>query len=171
MKNLNKLIKKFKGFKKVLKRIRKVTRDSLFYTTLSVFSATGIGITGCDMATDEIVDDSSIQKENNINSAIDYIIGELQKRGYDQIERGNLSDTINQFFLNPDTGDIEGNIYEIHAYNPTTGDEQWWEIDNPENPVFLDLVNARQGMTPDLIGVESYDKAYLDSLIDYYCSN
>ncbi len=144
-------------------------KNILFYFLLGFAAGSG-----CDGNIEEDV--SPTQKEfTEVNEAMDYIISRLQERGYTQIQRGNLNDSISQLFINPDNGNGVANIYEIHAVNPTTGDEQWWELDQANLLNLIELRDAReaQGLTPDIVLTENgyNDTNYLDSLIDKYCNN
>ena len=152
----------------MLKRAVKL-RDLLFYGVMLFLPAAPLGC-GFDPGK-EIVEDSGLEKENNLQTAINYVVSELQKRGYTS-ERD-----INKDFYDPATDEVVGNDWEIHAYNSETGDEQYWEFSS--NPAIIELSEDFEslGLTPDLVVVlENYflngvDYSALNSLIEKYCNN
>ncbi|MBD3247223.1 hypothetical protein GF378_01230 [Candidatus Pacearchaeota archaeon] len=112
------------------------------------------------------------QKEDEVpveeyETAEEYVLSELEGRGYTDITHDYFT-----LLQNFDSGDMVSNIYDFRAYNPTTGDEQLWEIEFIASKV-ISLRDSRIGTPPDicLVEGEDYSQANLDSMIDEYCNN
>ena len=136
---------------------------------MGLFRMLGVGVLGLGLACG-VSDDSTSHYDTSMEDAgdaISYVDGQLKSRGY-TTERN-----IMRTFWNPVEVDFSNpNEYDLHATNPVSGDEQWWEATIVTNDL-RSLKSALAGTTPDIMLVEEgeYDVATLDAYIDEACNN
>jgi len=113
------------------------------------------------------VSDSYVDPLVQAQTAINYVDGQLQAKGY-VTERN-----IEKLIINIDNGYPISHNYDLHATNSGTGDEQFWEAELLSADMKeLSASQYTHSATPHITFLESteYDTPTLDAKIDYNCT-